>query len=295
MNFQRPSRTKTVASALVGLALAAALGLSSCASPILSSATGITISGGNVSLYDGMTKQLSAAVLPSSASQTVSWTSSDTSVATVSSSGVVTAVAPGAVTITATAANGIYSTTTMASWSPNDGYGYVQFKAADPAFYDYIWTKSFTGEQSWPSSTTITLSLEKVSGCTTQGYGFRFCAADSNNYYELLIAADGFYLIGKEVAGVWTTLSGTALAPWVANSDLATVVGVPNTVSVSQPSAGNFHVIFNAGTSPVDFADSSLSAGWIYFLASTGSSTNENFPTDPEDIRFKITSPVTYP
>ena len=296
MNSQRPSRVKPVASALVGIALAAALGLASCVSPVLSTATSVTISGGNQSLYDGMTKQLSATILPSGASQTASWTSSDTSVATVSSSGLVTAVAPGVVTITATAANGVFGTTVMSSWSPSDGNGYVQFKAADPAFYGYFLTKSFTGEQSWPSSTAMTLSLEKVTGSTGPGYGFRFCAADNNNFYELLITADGYYLIGKEVAGVWTALSGTATAPWVLNGDLATGLGVPNTVTVSKPVAGTFQVQFNAGASPVTFpADASLSAGWIYFLATIGSSTYENFPSVPEDIRFKISAPVAYP
>lgn len=64
----------------------------------------VSISGGNFELKEGATKQLSATVSPSNATdRAVSWKSSDTSVATVDASGTVKAVKAGTATITATA------------------------------------------------------------------------------------------------------------------------------------------------------------------------------------------------
>ncbi|WP_180327561.1 Ig-like domain-containing protein, partial [Bifidobacterium pseudolongum] len=64
----------------------------------------VAISGGNFELKEGATKQLSATVSPSNATdRAVSWKSSNTSVATVDASGTVKAVKAGTATITATA------------------------------------------------------------------------------------------------------------------------------------------------------------------------------------------------
>ena len=64
----------------------------------------VSIAGGDVELKEGASKQLSATVSPSNATdRSVSWKSSNTSVATVDASGKVTAVKAGTATITATA------------------------------------------------------------------------------------------------------------------------------------------------------------------------------------------------
>ncbi|RYQ37075.1 alpha-amylase, partial [Bifidobacterium pseudolongum subsp. globosum] len=64
----------------------------------------VAISGGNFELKEGASKQLSATVSPSNATdRSVSWKSSNTSVATVDASGNVKAVKAGTATITATA------------------------------------------------------------------------------------------------------------------------------------------------------------------------------------------------
>ncbi|NCC57976.1 MAG: Ig-like domain-containing protein [Synergistales bacterium] len=74
------------------------------------SATGVTVTPATASIAVDGTQQLSAAVAPATASQTVTWTSSDTEVATVSASGLVTGIAQGTATITATASESITDT-----------------------------------------------------------------------------------------------------------------------------------------------------------------------------------------
>jgi len=69
-------------------------------------ATSIALDKTEASLKSGEGVQLTATVLPSKASQEVTWSSSDKSVATVSEDGYVTAVAVGTVTITATTMDG---------------------------------------------------------------------------------------------------------------------------------------------------------------------------------------------
>lgn len=64
--------------------------------------TGITLNSSTLLFSSlGSTQQLTASLIPSTSTATVSWASSDTSVATVSSSGLVTSVANGSATITA--------------------------------------------------------------------------------------------------------------------------------------------------------------------------------------------------
>lgn len=64
--------------------------------------TGITLNSSTLLFNSlGSTQQLTASLIPSTSTATVSWASSDTSVATVSSSGLVTSVANGSATITA--------------------------------------------------------------------------------------------------------------------------------------------------------------------------------------------------
>lgn len=64
--------------------------------------TGITLNSSTLLFSSlGSTQQLTASLIPSTSTATVSWASSDTNVATVSSSGLVTSVANGSATITA--------------------------------------------------------------------------------------------------------------------------------------------------------------------------------------------------
>ncbi|MDR2543909.1 MAG: Ig-like domain-containing protein [Treponema sp.] len=70
-------------------------------------ANSVTLNVNDFSLAQGDTRQLSANVLPGTATnRTVTWSSSNTNIATVNTSGLVTAVAAGSTTITATTKDG---------------------------------------------------------------------------------------------------------------------------------------------------------------------------------------------
>ena len=72
--------------------------------------TGVSLSDSSISVYKGMSYQLSATVLPSDATnQNVTWSSSNSSVATVSSAGLVTALTVGTTTITVRTEDGGYT------------------------------------------------------------------------------------------------------------------------------------------------------------------------------------------
>ena len=75
-------------------------------------ATGMTLSHSELSLYVGDQSTLTATVTPSTASQSVAWGSSNTDVVTVNQSGVVTAVGAGSAIVTATTTDGSYITRT---------------------------------------------------------------------------------------------------------------------------------------------------------------------------------------
>lgn len=66
----------------------------------------LSLDNTSLTLHGNESQQLTATVLPASASQALMWTSSDESVATVSQSGLVTAVAAGHAVITATTTDG---------------------------------------------------------------------------------------------------------------------------------------------------------------------------------------------
>lgn len=79
-------------------------------------ATGVTVAPATTSLAVGATRQLTATVLPSGATdKSGTWTTSDATKATVSSTGLVTGVAAGAATITFTSTDGAFTGSTAAT------------------------------------------------------------------------------------------------------------------------------------------------------------------------------------
>jgi len=84
--------------------------------------TSIVLSKTSVNLQVGGTSTVTATVLPSTASQVVTWTSGDNSIATVNG-GVITAVAKGSTVITVTTSNNVTTYCTVTVTDPNEGNG----------------------------------------------------------------------------------------------------------------------------------------------------------------------------
>jgi len=84
--------------------------------------TSIVLSKTSVNLQVGGTSTVTATVLPSTASQVVTWTSGDNSIATVNG-GVITAVAKGSIVITVTTSNNVTAYCTVTVTDPSEGNG----------------------------------------------------------------------------------------------------------------------------------------------------------------------------
>ncbi len=170
-----------------------------------------------------------------------------------------------------------------------DGNGFVQFFTNDSQYYNYSFWDTYT-QTNESQMTTVTATVKKQSGSSSSGYGIIFCSQDSNNFYRLLITTTGHYCVYAKVGGTYS-----AIIPWtsVPSSHLNNGVGVENEISVTQQTLNNFTVYFN-GNLETTFSNTSFSGGKAGFCASV-SPTTENFPYVPEDVRFKLSSPVAYP
>ena len=122
--------------------------------------------------------------------------------------------------------------------------------------------------------------------------GLRFPLTDINNYYFAEITCNGYYLVGKKVAG-----TKSKIQDWTATSNITRGLGYSNVISITRNSANNFSVyINNMGTPVYTFADTSLTdGGYSGFYLVVGTSSDEKFPDTPVDIRFKLTSPFAIP
>ncbi len=133
----------------------------------------------------------------------------------------------------------------------------------------------------------IVLYLRKVSGYSGAGFGCLFCYVDRNNNYGLFVTANGGYRITKNVEG---TVS--AIVDWTGSAYLNTEPGETNKIAISQPSPGVLSFQFNDQPA-ITCSDSAFTAGGLCFYGAV--STNEDFPSVPLDIRFKLVSPEEYP
>ncbi len=114
-----------------------------------SKVTGVSVSPTTLTIIAGATSQLTASILPSSASnKNVTWSSSNTAAATVSSTGLVTAVANGTATITVTTADGGFTATSAVTVSPSSNV--ININAGGSA------TGSFSADQYYSAGTAYT-------------------------------------------------------------------------------------------------------------------------------------------
>ena len=172
------------------------------------------------------------------------------------------------------------------AWEP-DGNGFVQYLTNDAQYYgssNFI-TYSQTNE---PQMSTVAAVVEKKSGSPSSSYGIVFCLQDNDNLYLLLITTNGYYCVYEKVGGMYS-----AIIPWTVSPLLKHGVRVENEISVTEQTLNHFTVYFN-GSFETTFSDGNFPGGTAGFYASV-SPTTEHFPSTPEDVRCKLSSPVAYP
>jgi hypothetical protein len=171
-----------------------------------------------------------------------------------------------------------------------DGNGFVQLLTNDEQYYGRVFVTDFTQTRQTRMD-TVTAVVKKQSGSLYGGYGIIFCYGDSSNYYRLLIDAAGQYSVYAKINDV-----DSAIIPWTvtASPNLKTGVGVENVISVRQITLNNFVIYFN-GAQESSFNNTAFSGGTAGFAAYVYTKDLENFPYTAVDVRFKLTSPLSYP
>lgn len=173
----------------------------------------------------------------------------------------------------------------------NDTSGNVQFETNDSKHYSMAYTYVYP-TSAGGAPYTDSISLKKMSGASSQGMGMVVDYVNSSNFTVIEIDTSGDWAVLQDVAGTFSNLTATGTNP---NPDLQTGYGVMNKISAAR-SGDNYTVSFNGGSNQVTFTDAANAAGTTAgFLATVGSSSKENFPTVPEDIRYRMTSPITAP
>jgi hypothetical protein len=161
-----------------------------------------------------------------------------------------------------------------------DGNGDIQFKTNDPAYYDTGWFDYYDPYQQ--IVTTAAATVVKKGGCIAGGSGLIFCVQDDNDFYRVLITADGYYNIWKKASGSYSEVQ-----VWTQSTNLFTGLDVENTILVEYKGSHNFSLSFN-GNHELDFSDPAFTAGRTGFYAYVCSSGYEVFPGNPVDIRYKL-------
>jgi hypothetical protein len=171
-----------------------------------------------------------------------------------------------------------------------DGNGYLQFETNDPAYLNSGWYDWDLSTNQATTSWTTTVTIIKNSGAIGNGAGIIFCYSDASNFYRVLVAWNGGYRIDKKVAGAYSTIQG-----WSSSVMINKGLSASNEISVQEIGANNYFLSINS-VLVTNFTDSSLATGGMGgFYVSVGTSGSENFPYNSVDVRFKMTSPVSFP
>jgi uncharacterized protein YjdB len=164
--------------------------------------TSVSLNKTSATLGVGDVDQLTATVLPTTATdKTVTWSSSNTAVATVSSSGLVTAHSRGTATITVTSADNagltvscnitVAGSVVYVGNACNSGTGSLR-QAITNAYSDDV--IRFNPAANWADSTIVLASslLDITKNLTIEGNGVKI---SGNNSYRILYIANGGYTV----------------------------------------------------------------------------------------------------
>ena len=206
-------------------------------------ATGVTLSPSTVALAPGQTQTLTAAVLPSNATnKAVTWTSSSEQVATVSASGLVTGVGEGSATITARTSDGGFTATSTTT---------VKKRAQTITF-------------SPPASLTVAQSPFALAATSSSGLAVSFTSSPStvctvSGTALSVVGAGTCRVIASQAGdGTWSAASSVTnritiakVAQNITFTAPTTVGGLPSSYALSATATSALPVTFTATPSTV--------------------------------------------
>ena len=167
----------------------------------------------------------------------------------------------------------------------SDGSGFIQYKTNLSERHNKYAAAYFSSYE-LQTGDTFAADLKKLSGNADMGFGIVWEYTSINEHYGLII----------DTKGNWKAyvMSGGSMTELGAGSGLQTGYGTINNVSVTKNGNYDFTISFNNGSSISidDTANTNHSTGNVGFCLFIGSESQENFPDDPVDVRFDIT---TYP
>lgn len=179
--------------------------------------TSVSMTPTSASITVGGTRQLTATVAPSNATnKNVTWSSSNTGVATVNSTGLVTAIAVGTATITVTTVNGAKTATSVIT--------VTAVPSAFPGYYNIISRNSNKGLDVADNSTTNGGRIQQYDIANGGGNNqrWKFVPDGSGNYY-IIVKSTQMYLAtennttGDGVKVVQRTLASSNEFKWTVN------------------------------------------------------------------------------
>lgn len=165
----------------------------------------------------------------------------------------------------------------------DDGAGYTRFYTNDSQYYGYsFW---YWDDPSVDPMTTVETAVKKISGSSAHGFGIIFCVQDTNNFYRILISANGGYNIWKKVNDTWTSIQS-----WTQSGNINQGYGAVNTIKVTRVDT-TFYVYINEQYETC-FDANEFSGGKSGYYVSVGDSDYEKFPNTPVDVRFNQIQPL---
>lgn len=194
--------------------------------------TSITVTPSTQTVTGGNEVQLTAKVLPTTATQTVTWESSNTSVATVDQTGKVTTIATGTATITAKTTVAGSNMSGQCALTVVDGVKRVTI--TEPEITTIFANGTSTTQ---PTSVTLTATVETTGG-TTQ-YPVTWKSSNSNvkvtstngNSNQAVVSVGSGYLSAQTSATITATAGDVSATTTITVVPPVTFTGVPSTLS----------------------------------------------------------------
>ena len=181
-------------------------------------------------------------------------------------------------------------------WEP-DGNGVYRFSTNDSQYYQSGFWNSVNKDMAVQNADTFEVVVKKESGASTYGYGMVFDYVDGENFGVIFITLNGSYSIRRQQNDEWTKLTDPNNDGYLPSGGAVNAsAGAENRIEVTLNRASDTLSLNINGTNIYTyFPYSDLGGSGLGAYASSGSESEENFPTEPVDVRYRTVTPVALP